>query len=217
MPLYLRRACAAVAAAAAVGCANEAAPPSVVQNALGTRQVAGYRQEALDGVPTLVLEYKSAGDFLAHWESIESTVEKVVPVLEAEADRRQLLGVRILITTAHDYTTFDFRRSDAIWKEVRRDLVEVRKLPDGARIGLRPVEQRGPWMWISYVTELDLKADREAVRDQAAQVLSLFCERVDHSGVHSVMVSPSDRLRGGVSIGLAFEKDDASGRWKPAS
>lgn len=205
----------------ALGCGP--APPSVppaIQEALVSREILNYRQDVLDGVPTLVLDYLTEATLLKDWSTITGEVARVWEVLRSEADRQQLRAARITVKTASDVATFDYRRSEGGgWEETRRDLVDVRAVPGGGRIGLRSVQQLqdgdGPWMSITYVTELDLAKQKNAVRDEANRVLSLYLDRAQTSGARKVLLFPSNRVHGGVSVGLLYVRDDATGKWDP--
>jgi hypothetical protein len=200
-------------------CAKRPDVPAAINDALGSRRILSYREDSLDSTSTLVLEYETKENLLDDWERIVGEVARISEPLQAEADRKRLPGVRIMIRSVRDYTTFDFRRSENGWKEVWRDIISVHEMPGGGKIGLRSLEEhrdaRDPWMSIAYITELDLK-EQLAVRDEAAMVLSMYSERATSFGARSVLVSPSDRARAGTSIGLTFERDDPSGAWKPA-
>jgi hypothetical protein len=204
------------------GCASVPRVPAPIAAELRSREILAFEDQPLDGVPTLVLAYRASEPPLEAWPNIVKEVAQVSPHVRAEADRRQLGGIRIMVKVPNDVIVFDFRRSGAKgWKEVWRDLLEVRRLSSGRSIGLRSITEQNVGgrqsLDISYITTLNLSEQRVAVREEARAVLELYADKVDRIGAKKVIVSPYDRLRDGTSVGVVFVREDGSGVWKSES
>jgi hypothetical protein len=201
-------------------CAGARDVPAPIAAELRSREILIFQEESLEGVPTLVLAYRTQEPLFEAWPKIANEVAQVSPHLKAEADRRQLRGVRIVVRTPSDASVFDFRRSAEGWKDVWRDLLEVRRLPSGRSIGLQSIVENndgdGQTLTISYVTTLSLSEQRAAVREEARSVLEAYSDKAERSGAQKVLVTPSSRLHDGVSVGLVFVREKSSGAWKPA-
>ncbi len=203
-------------------CTSAPNVPAPIAAELRSREILTFQEQSLEGVPTLVLAYRAREPLLEAWPTIVHEVAQVSPHLKAEADRRVLRGVRIVVKTPSDASVFDFRRSAGEeWKDVWRDLLEVRRLPSGRSIGVRSIIESddGPsrGLAISYVTTLDLSEERVAVREEARSVLEIYADKAERIGAKRVLVSPSSRLHDGVSVGLVFVREEGSRAWKPAS
>jgi hypothetical protein len=209
----------AAAATAALGCRDmsDGTPPSI-REALRDRQIISVEQAELDGTPTLILAYRFHADLISNWADVVADVALVREPLQREAERLGLPAARIEIKSPSDLISMDFRRlSEGNWDEPRRAL-EVRTLPGGGRIGIRRVRQRvdedEPWMSVSYVTQLDLKEEQEAVRTEAKEILSLFKEEAERAGIRKMLIRPTDRIHRGTSVGLVYRLDPATGSWE---
>jgi hypothetical protein len=61
------------------GCGGAPDVPSDVAAELGSREIVAFEEQALGGVPTLVLAYGVPEPVLEAWQTIESDVAKVSP------------------------------------------------------------------------------------------------------------------------------------------